>query len=98
MRTPIVVNRRLPVPLHRQIYDAWRGGILEGRFARGDRRRKRARTCEPVAEPAALRAIAPRQRAAGPERPGARLATRVELFRNEDCGALFEAEPDPAEA
>jgi len=37
MRTPIVVNRRLPVPLHRQIYDAWRDGILEGRFARGDR-------------------------------------------------------------
>ncbi len=37
MRTPIVVNRRLPVPLHRQIYDDWRAGILEGRFAPGDR-------------------------------------------------------------
>jgi len=37
MRTPIVINRRLAVPLHRQIYDAWRTGILEGRFARGDR-------------------------------------------------------------
>ena len=37
MRTPIVVNRRLPAPLHRQIYDAWRTGILEGRFAPGDR-------------------------------------------------------------
>jgi len=37
MRTPIVVNRRLALPLHRQIYDAWRAGILEGRFARGDR-------------------------------------------------------------
>jgi GntR family transcriptional regulator / MocR family aminotransferase len=37
MRTPIVVDRRLAVPLHRQIYDAWRAGILDGRFARGDR-------------------------------------------------------------
>ena len=37
MRTPIVVNRRLAIPLHRQIYDAWRTGILDGRFARGDR-------------------------------------------------------------
>ena len=26
MRTPIVVNRRLAIPLHRQIYDAWRTG------------------------------------------------------------------------
>ena len=37
MRTPIVVNRRLAIPLHRQIYDAWCTGILDGRFARGDR-------------------------------------------------------------
>ena len=37
MRTPIVVNRRLAIPLHRQIYDAWRTGILDGRFGRGDR-------------------------------------------------------------
>jgi len=37
VRTPIVVNRRLPIPLHRQIYEEWRTGILEGRFARGDR-------------------------------------------------------------
>jgi GntR family transcriptional regulator/MocR family aminotransferase len=37
MRTPIVVNRRAATPLQRQIYDAWRDGILEGRFRRGDR-------------------------------------------------------------
>jgi GntR family transcriptional regulator/MocR family aminotransferase len=37
MRTPIVVNRRSDVPLHRQIYDEWRKGILAGRFGRGDR-------------------------------------------------------------
>lgn len=37
MRTPIVLDRRLSVPLQRQIYEQWRSGILEGRFAPGDR-------------------------------------------------------------
>ncbi|HEV8395962.1 MAG TPA: PLP-dependent aminotransferase family protein [Vicinamibacterales bacterium] len=37
MRTPIVVDRRLAAPLHRQIYEQWRAGILGGRFAPGDR-------------------------------------------------------------
>jgi len=37
MRTPIVVDRRLAAPLQRQIYEQWRSGILEGRFAPGER-------------------------------------------------------------
>ena len=37
MRTPINVDRRRRVPLHRQIYDEWRKGILSGRFVPGDR-------------------------------------------------------------
>ena len=37
MQVPIVLNRRARVPLHRQIYDQWRDGILAGRFAPGDR-------------------------------------------------------------
>jgi GntR family transcriptional regulator/MocR family aminotransferase len=37
MQVPIVLNRRARVPLHRQIYDQWRDGILTGRFAPGDR-------------------------------------------------------------
>jgi GntR family transcriptional regulator / MocR family aminotransferase len=37
LRTPIVVDRRLPAPLHRQIYEQWRAGILGRRFAPGDR-------------------------------------------------------------
>jgi GntR family transcriptional regulator/MocR family aminotransferase len=37
LRTPITVDRRRPVPLHRQIYDEWRRGILAGRFRPGDR-------------------------------------------------------------
>ena len=37
MRTPIVVDRRQVAPLHRQIYEQWRAGILGGRFAPGDR-------------------------------------------------------------
>jgi GntR family transcriptional regulator/MocR family aminotransferase len=37
MRTPITIDRRRPVPLHRQIYDEWRRGILSGRFAAGER-------------------------------------------------------------
>ena len=32
LRTPITVDRRRPAPLHRQIYDEWRRGILAGRF------------------------------------------------------------------
>ena len=37
MRTPIVVDRRQAAPLHRQIYEQWRAGILDGRFSPGDR-------------------------------------------------------------
>jgi GntR family transcriptional regulator/MocR family aminotransferase len=37
MRTAIVVDASSPASLHRQIYDAWRGGILSGRFRRGER-------------------------------------------------------------
>lgn len=37
MRTPITLDRRSRVPLHRQIYDEWRRGILAGRFKPGDR-------------------------------------------------------------
>src|SRR4051812_49778146 len=37
MQVPIVLNRRARTPLHRQIYDQWRDGILSGRFAAGDR-------------------------------------------------------------
>src|SRR5687768_14520044 len=37
MRTPIVVDRRQATPLHRQIYEQWRTGILGGRFSAGDR-------------------------------------------------------------
>jgi GntR family transcriptional regulator/MocR family aminotransferase len=37
MQTPIVINRRSAAPLHRQIYDQWRAGILGARFSPGDR-------------------------------------------------------------
>src|SRR5579862_7809507 len=37
MRTAIVVDRAVSVPLHRQIYDQWRHGILTGRFRRAER-------------------------------------------------------------
>ena len=37
MPVPLVLNRRAPTPLHRQIYDQWRDGILSGRFAPGAR-------------------------------------------------------------
>jgi GntR family transcriptional regulator/MocR family aminotransferase len=37
VRTPIALDRRRPAPLHRQIYEEWRRGILAGRFAPGDR-------------------------------------------------------------
>ena len=37
LRTPIVIDRRRTVPLHRQIYEQWRAGILGGRFSPGDR-------------------------------------------------------------
>ncbi|HEX7038174.1 MAG TPA: PLP-dependent aminotransferase family protein [Pseudomonadales bacterium] len=37
MRTSIVIDRASAVPVHRQIYEAWRDGILAGRFAGGER-------------------------------------------------------------
>jgi GntR family transcriptional regulator/MocR family aminotransferase len=37
MRTAIAIDSRSATPLHRQIYDAWRGDILTGRFRRGER-------------------------------------------------------------
>jgi GntR family transcriptional regulator/MocR family aminotransferase len=37
MQAPIVISRRSALPLHRQIYDEWRNGILTGRFAPGER-------------------------------------------------------------
>jgi GntR family transcriptional regulator / MocR family aminotransferase len=37
MQAPIVINRGSSVPLHRQIYDEWRNGILTRRFAPGER-------------------------------------------------------------
>jgi hypothetical protein len=36
LRTPISIDRRRQRPLHRQIYDEWRRGILSGRFGPGD--------------------------------------------------------------
>ena len=37
MRVAMVLQRTSPVPLHRQIYEQWRAGILTGRFRRGER-------------------------------------------------------------
>jgi GntR family transcriptional regulator/MocR family aminotransferase len=37
LRTAIVLDRSLRAPLHRQIYDQWRQGILSGRFRRAER-------------------------------------------------------------
>jgi GntR family transcriptional regulator/MocR family aminotransferase len=37
MRAAIVVDNASSIPLHRQIYEAWRRGILAGRFRQGDR-------------------------------------------------------------
>jgi GntR family transcriptional regulator / MocR family aminotransferase len=37
MSIPFVLNRSSSIPLHRQIYDAWRAGILSGRIRPGDR-------------------------------------------------------------
>jgi GntR family transcriptional regulator/MocR family aminotransferase len=37
MSVPFVLDRALPTPLQRQIYDQWRVGILSGRFRRGER-------------------------------------------------------------
>jgi GntR family transcriptional regulator / MocR family aminotransferase len=37
MRVALIVDRRAPAPLHRQLYDQWRDGILGGRFGRGER-------------------------------------------------------------
>ncbi len=37
MRVAIALDRRSAAPLHRQIYDAWRRGILDGRFRSGER-------------------------------------------------------------
>jgi GntR family transcriptional regulator/MocR family aminotransferase len=37
MQVPIVVSRASDTPLHRQIYEEWRRGILAGRFRGGER-------------------------------------------------------------
>jgi GntR family transcriptional regulator/MocR family aminotransferase len=37
MTVPFVLDRKADAPLHRQIYDRWRTGILGGRFRRGER-------------------------------------------------------------
>jgi GntR family transcriptional regulator/MocR family aminotransferase len=37
MHPPIVLNRASEIPLHRQIYDTWRQGILAGRLTPGHR-------------------------------------------------------------
>jgi GntR family transcriptional regulator/MocR family aminotransferase len=37
MRAAIAIDPESSVPLHRQIYEAWRQGILAGRFRQGDR-------------------------------------------------------------
>src|SRR5262245_65403538 len=37
MPVPFVLDRASGTPLHRQIYDRWRSGILGGRFRRGER-------------------------------------------------------------
>ncbi len=37
MRAAIVLDRASSAPLHRQIYDQWRQGILTGRFRRAER-------------------------------------------------------------
>ena len=34
MPVPFLIDRRLATPLHRQIYEQWRQGILSGRFRR----------------------------------------------------------------
>ena len=37
MSVPFVLDRSSAIPLHRQIYDVWRAGILSGRFHAGQR-------------------------------------------------------------
>jgi GntR family transcriptional regulator / MocR family aminotransferase len=37
MRVAMTLQRTAPLPLHRQIYEQWRTGILTGRFRRGER-------------------------------------------------------------
>jgi GntR family transcriptional regulator / MocR family aminotransferase len=37
MRTAVMLDRASDAPLHRQIYDQWRQGILTGRFRRAER-------------------------------------------------------------
>jgi GntR family transcriptional regulator / MocR family aminotransferase len=37
MRTAITLDSTSTIPLHRQLYDAWRRGILSGRFCSGQR-------------------------------------------------------------
>jgi len=37
LRTPLTLDRRKQAPLHRQVYDELRRGILSGRFTPGDR-------------------------------------------------------------
>lgn len=37
MNVPFVLDRSSEIPIHRQIYDVWRAGILSGRFHGGER-------------------------------------------------------------
>src|ERR1700685_4243711 len=37
MRTAVLLDRASEAPLHRQIYDPWRQGLLTGRFRRAER-------------------------------------------------------------
>src|SRR5262245_44635362 len=37
MRVSFTIDRRSPIPLHRQIYNQWREGILAARFRSGEK-------------------------------------------------------------
>jgi GntR family transcriptional regulator / MocR family aminotransferase len=37
MRAVVVIDLASSVPMHRQVYEAWRQGVLQGRFRRGER-------------------------------------------------------------
>jgi GntR family transcriptional regulator/MocR family aminotransferase len=37
MRAAISIDQQSATPVHSQVYEAWRQGILSGRFARNDR-------------------------------------------------------------